>query len=468
MPRRRLARSFVCVGIVAVQARMVPLFAVLVGLLVALVGTGAAGAASESTGSATTVASSVAGNGKILVVAWSPRSERGRLFVLNANGKRPRWLRTGKLSIQHARWSPDGRFVAYWAGDGVRNRRVIGLVRANGSGRRVVAVCPQDACEFAWAPTGKQLAVIERTQADPEAVSVSLVHRVTDRRVQLASCVGEQCLTGREPVTFGAVSPGLLAWSPNGERIAYVLRQDGQMRIIVSDRTGPNQISLTVPTEVEPNSLEELVWSADGAWLGFKHFQGRLRDRLSYDTIRPDGSQHRSLLRIFAPHRDVPLVRWSPNGQQIAVATAGLDRRDPPLALLDPASGKLKRIRRTPPPPEFRGGPTSRPLDTGLTWSPNSRRFALVDLFSLEELSRTTLATVAIDERSMEPLTELVSPKAIVPISAPVWSPDGRRILYISKRSIYMIPTNRETPQRTALLPRRWYAGQLDWHARPR
>jgi len=68
-------------------------------------------------------------------------------------------------------------FVAFAAEDDPRERRVIAVIRANGTGRRVVAVCPKTACEFAWAPKGRQLAVIELIDTESETVAVSLVHR---------------------------------------------------------------------------------------------------------------------------------------------------------------------------------------------------------------------------------------------------------------------------------------------------
>ena len=97
---------------------------------------------------------------------------------------------------------------------------------------------------------------------------------------------------------------GELAWSPLGNKIAFVSRRDGNAEIYVMNADGSGLRRLTRNTVGDRNP----VWSPDGRRIAFE-------SNWQLNVMNADGSGQRRLTRNggrnFAP-------AWSPDGQKIA------------------------------------------------------------------------------------------------------------------------------------------------------
>ena len=179
-----------------------------------------------------------------------------------------------------AAWSPSGRQLAVVAGDGA----VLHVVDADGRNRVLLAFGPVSSPD--WSPDGRAL-VFER---------FGWIHRIdadgTDER---------RLARGRSP-----------AWSPGGQRIAFVSDRSGTDDLFAIRATGGGLVRLTsgVGGETDP------AWSPNGKRLAF----------VTDDTGAPevallDVSSRRAALLT----RDGAIAAgpgWSPDGRRVAYVSS--------------------------------------------------------------------------------------------------------------------------------------------------
>jgi Tol biopolymer transport system component len=201
-------------------------------------------------------------------------------------------------------------------------------------------------------------------------------------------------------------SPGLdgfPAWSPDGERVAFVSDRDGgDWEIYVMDADGSKQTRLTDT----PADEEFCAWSPDGEKIAYvtDYVNG---DDPSVWVMAADGSGRRRLAEGSWPS-------WSPDAERI-VYTSG-DWRDPRIYVMNADGSGQRRLG-------VRGA--GEPA-----WSPDGERIAYVadvgpdkDTWDNEEIFvmnpvgsvRTRLTDISGNDHW-----------------PPTWSPDGERIAFTS------------------------------------
>jgi len=244
------------------------------------------------------------GSGRVLVLrngsdpVWSPDGRfiaafQGRgITVARRDGRVVRRVRTVG-STAYLTWSPDGRRFAYVtlhcdepAGRQDPSCGTLWVVRVDGSGKRrasaehAVAVVYSFERPYAWSPDGRRIAFAgfeglvvsdvatgRRHALDPTRRSEAVPDWSPDGR-RLLYTYGSSLVTsapdgsGRR-IVRGAGDALLAAWSPEGSRIAYVRRLQGDdWRVFVSAPNGGARVQLG-----QAQSDRPLVWSPDGRFL---------------------------------------------------------------------------------------------------------------------------------------------------------------------------------------------------------
>jgi Tol biopolymer transport system component len=223
------------------------------------------------------------------LLTWSPRGNQlafrssparmdAEIVAANTDGTDIRQL-TDDCNVweRNPAWSPRGDELAYDRYMG--KERHIYLTRKDGSRVRRVTTGRGGGTDPSWSPDAEQL----------------VFSRYPDLFVIGRDGSGERRLTNRT-----GVQP---AWSPRGDKIAFVSGGNGSAQIYLSNPDGSGVVQLTTDGGTEPS------WSPDGSRLAFVR---------AYNiwTMRADGTE---LVRLT--ERDgytrAQSPAWSPDGSQI-------------------------------------------------------------------------------------------------------------------------------------------------------
>ena len=190
------------------------------------------------------------------------------------------------------------------------------------------------------------------------------------------------------------------AISPDGKFVAFMSGTPGSFHIFVRQIAGERSVDVSGSLGGEhtrPN------WSPDGSQIAF------VANGSGYAVPSTGGSPK---VLVETPKTPITEVVWSPDGTRLAYANSE-------GVFIKPVSGGEAR--------RLVSGETLH----SLAWSPNGARLAYVDGIqpSLDNLSSAPLKVVDVASGKVI----VVEPDNVVNLS-PVWSPDGKSILFISSR----------------------------------
>src|SRR5271169_1685053 len=94
-----------------------------------------------------------------------------RIWMVTTAGGAPRALTAEGVTSSHARWSPDGKLIAFISSREEGKTQVWLLNRGGGEAERLTDT-PQDVEDFAWSPDSRQLVLILR-DASPEELEAA-------------------------------------------------------------------------------------------------------------------------------------------------------------------------------------------------------------------------------------------------------------------------------------------------------
>ena len=317
-------------------------------------------------------------DGTKIVFAYPPRG----IFVVEADGSRmwtmPRNAPTWKPSRTCDKFignfspaiSPDGSRVAYAMVDGESSNIVISDI--DGSNLRKLTKNSAIDAYPAWSPDGNRIAFVSYRDGAYFRPRLYVMNSDGSNQRSLAPAVSS---TIHAPV-----------WSPDGSRIAFVVFQRDEVPREDSSkgtRTVVRHILYTVkPDGLEPRILGDTesiaAWAPDGSRIAFIKREG---DSSAVFTMTPDGTDAQLFHDLgFVPNRLFGNLSWSPDGSEF-ISNFGDSAR---------ASG---------------------------AWSPNGSRIAIIASSSQFEATSNVLVTVARDESDVRVLVK-AGPKKFVAANA--------------------------------------------------
>lgn len=322
-------------------------------------------------------------------------------------------------------WSPDGGKIAFECHDDawvreflenshvpgnrrqVRNRKIhyyhipesICVANADGSGKFQLTDDQGDDSYPAWSPVGDRVAFLS--------------DRDGGAGIFLINSDG----SGLERVTYDdSVEEGPV-WSPDGSKIAFISNPDGyhdDIFVIYADGTGLMRITDNALTE------EDLTWSPDGRQLAFAaYFNGREEAAHIY-TVNIDGSDPSQVTDEPGYHSE---PTWSPVSGQIAFIAGGEHILG--LTVMNSDGSRRRLLYQSILNPQIPAWSSVRSPN----WSPDGKTIAFVaNPWNGGPFVDLELYLINVDGSGLERLTILAGDD-----SNPTWSPDGSKLAFESR-----------------------------------
>lgn len=264
----------------------------------------------------------------------SNRKGNPEIYVMGADGSDVRQATANGSINVFPSWSPDGASIVYTS---YRHQdRPLLFLSTRGRGRpgRLLRRLGGDFGEYrgVFAPDGDSLAVVMSAQDH-----ASEVYRVSPDGRNLRPLSRSRAID---------VAP---AWSPDGERLAFVSDRSGAPQIYLMDADGSNQSRLTFQGAYNTHP----AWSPDGKWIAY---ETRVGGQFDIWLTDPEGTFQVPLVQN--PRSDESPT-WAPNSRKVAFSSVRRGQAD--IYVIDVNGENLRRITRS-------GGD-----DTSPSWGPFSR-----------------------------------------------------------------------------------------------
>src|SRR5580700_2854196 len=230
-----------------------------------------------------------------------------RIWMISTSGGAAVPLTAEDVSSEHARWSPDGKYLAFLSGRGEskgekgdedKKKQLWVLNREGGEAQKLTETI-QDVDAYAWSPSGDRIVLVlqdpsineieaardkDKADAKPKAHPwvIDRLHFKEDeigyldrRRKHLY--VYELATHKMTQITSGDYDDSAPAWSPDGRSIAFVSNRSASedpdrnyntdIWTVAADNTDQGKSPTHVTTN--PGAEGAPAWSPDGKWITF-------------------------------------------------------------------------------------------------------------------------------------------------------------------------------------------------------
>ncbi len=178
---------------------------------------------------------------RLAFVRSGSASSRSSIWIIGADGGRPRRLTYGNIDLQPS-WAPDGRTIAFLRIAAKTRQPGIWVVRPNGSGLRRILAGSTNLTEPVWSPDGTRL----------------LVHDGRTLYSVRPDGSGRRSLATLSTNARGALQDPQPAWSPDGRSVVFcqprsrtVGRSD--LWIVAADGTGLRRLTRSPGLDTDPS-----------------------------------------------------------------------------------------------------------------------------------------------------------------------------------------------------------------------
>lgn len=203
------------------------------------------------------------------------------------------------------------------------------------------------------------------------------------------------------------------AWSPDGNRLAFLSNRDGMDGLYVMDADGRNQRAIALPIDRQPTSLRSPAWLPDSARLAVQLVGGNAAVTVIVNVDPP----HTARMVPNPPNGAYNQMTFSPSTEQGVFASA--HDGDSDIYLRD-ESGEVRPLLRR------------RGWDEYPTWSPDG----LGVIFQSYIVDNWEIVRVDLAAENNAPQLVNLTQYARVDVQ-PAWSPDGSQVAFVSVRSVY-------------------------------
>jgi Tol biopolymer transport system component len=218
------------------------------------------------------------------------------IYLVNADGSGVRLLDSSYANDIWPTWSPDGRFVAYQSdrvltpADTVPHDNIY-VIGADGTGVLALTSDTLGNIQPAWSPDGTKIAFATKRDGNYEIYTMDTGG---GNLLRLTNDPGED---------------GQPAWSPDGSKIAFASDRSGNADLYVMNAAdGSNVVDLTsnAATDLGP------AWSPDGTKIAFSS------DRSGQSEIWVMDANGANPVRRSGGRAPAELPAWSPTGDRLA------------------------------------------------------------------------------------------------------------------------------------------------------
>jgi Tol biopolymer transport system component len=242
------------------------------------------------------------------------------IYAINVDGSGERRLTDTPGLDGFPSWSPDGQRIAF-VSDRAGGNWEIYVMNSDGTHQRHLTNTPQeDEAVPAWSPDGERIAYATDFDGDSK-IWVMTAHG-SDRK---------QLARGLFP-----------SWSPDGKRIAYTTYSGNRPYLAVINADGSERRSLGASALQKLLGMgggEEPAWSPDGERIAYVF--SRSEDNEEIYVMASNGSERTRRLTDIPGHDHWPPT-WSPDGNRIAFTSDGTEGNPEIYVMNSDGSGLTK------------------------------------------------------------------------------------------------------------------------------